>query len=275
MGLRIGTNVPAMVAHHHMVRSDRQMQRSMYQLASGTKFSAPGEDPANFAISEHLRGQVQGMRASRENADSAVSLVQIAEGGLNEQNNILIRMRELAIQAASDSISDVERDFVQREFGQLNEEIDRIAKSVRFGSNQLLAGSGREYSFQVGPNKGPENEVKFRMEADTTSDGLGVSGTQVNSKSSARSAISNIDTALTRMGSVRSSFGAMQSRMQSVVNHLADQEVNMESARSKIADTDIADAVSKLAMAEVKSKFQASVLAQANMQPERALRLLA
>jgi flagellin len=251
-----------------------QTEKALMQLASGNRFSAPGENPAGYAISEHLRGQVQGLKASRMNADNAISFIQVAEGGLNEQNNLLIRMRELAIQAASDTVSEVERGFLEEEFKGLNNEIDRIAKTTQYGSTQLLTGSGKSFEFQVGPYKGPDNVIKFALNSNTTSEALEVSQLSVAQQSDATDSIEQIDIALDKMGQARSSFGAIQGRLQHVVNHLSNQEFNIEEARSKIADTNVAEAVTQMTLGKIRSEIEIAVLAQANQTPALALKLL-
>lgn len=274
MGLRISTNLPALAASRQIRLSQNQTEKAMVQLASGDRFSAPGESPADFSISEHLKSQVSGLRASRANAENAKSFVQVAEGGLNEQNNILIRMRELAIQSASDTVTPVERGFINEEFQGLSREVDRISQTTKYGSTSLLNGSGKNYEFQVGPNKGPDNIVNFALDSDTTSNGLGISKLSVSESSDSRDSIESIDEALNRLGKARSTFGAIQGRLQSVVNHLSSQEYNVEEARSKIADTDISEAFTQMTLGKIKSEFQTAVLAQANQAPQAALKLL-
>jgi flagellin len=274
MGLRISTNTAAMAASHQLSKSSRAIEQAMAQLSSGSRFAAQGEDPASHSISESLKGQIQGVKASKMNADNAIGFIQIAEGGLNEQNNLLIRMRELAIQASSDTVSEVERGFVDKEFTELSSEVDRIAQTTQFGSTKLLNGSGKQYQFQVGAFKGPENQIKFSLKSNTTAEALGITGTSVSEQSSALDAISDIDEALKTMASVRSDFGAIQSRLQSASNVLSEHDFNLEAARSRIEDTDVADAVSKISIGRIKQNFQVAVIAQANQMPEAALKLL-
>jgi flagellin len=274
MGLRIGTNLAALAASRYIRTSQIQTEKALMQLASGNRFSAPGEDPAGYAISEHLRGQVKGLRASRMNADNAISFVQVAEGGLNEQNNLLIRMRELAIQAASDTVSDVERSFIEEEFQGLKNEVDRIAKTTQYGSTKLLTGTGKNFEFQVGPYRGPENTINFALNSNTTSEALEISALRVGDQDDSMETIEAIDLALDKMGHARSSFGAIQGRLQSVVNHLANQEYNIEEARSKIADTNVAEAVTQMTLGKIRGEVQAAVLAQANQTPQVALKLI-
>lgn len=274
MGLRIGTNIAAISVMKHIRQSQQDSNRALVQLASGSRFANPGEDPAGYTISEHLKGQSQGLKAAHMNAENAISFIQVAEGGLNEQNNIMIRMRELAIQAASDTVSSVEREFLDQEFQQLREEVDRIAKTTQYGSNKLLLGNGKSYDFQVGPYGGAENRVSYTLSSNTTSDSLGLDGLNVADEDDALSAIQDIDGALSMIGGARASFGAMQSRLDHASSHLASHQLSIEEARSKMSDVDVADAVTRMTTAQIKSQYQVAVLAQANHSAQSALTLL-
>lgn len=274
MGLRIGTNIAAMSVMRNMRLSQNDTNRAMAQLSSGNKFSTAGSDPAGFAISERLRGQAQGLRASKMNADNAISFIQVAEGGLNEQNNIIIRMRELAIQSASDTVSETERGFLNQEFQQLRSEIDRVAKTTQYGSAKLLMGSGKSFSFQVGAYDGPENQINYSLEANTTINALGISKTTIGSKDESLDSLETIDNAMAMISSSRASFGAMQSRLEHAINHLESHQYSIEEARSKMADTDVAEAISTMTAGQIALQFQVGVLTQANSSSQSALKLL-
>jgi flagellin len=258
----------------HIRKSQNDTNRAMVQLASGSRFASAGEHPASFSISEHLRGQAQGLRASRMNANNAISFIQVAEGGLNEQNNILIRMRELAIQAASDTVSETERGFLDQEFQQLLSEVDRVAKTTQYGSSQLLLGSGKSFDFQVGAYKGPENQMSYTLNSNTSTEALGLMNLAIVDGDDALDSLNQIDNALSTIGAARASFGAMQSRLDHAVNHLTSHEYAIEDARSKIADTDVAEAVSQMTMGQIRSQYQVAVLSQANLNAQSALKLL-
>lgn len=275
MGLRINTNLASLTAQRQLSLSQRQTEGNMKALASGNKFSNPAESAAEHSIGEQLRGQVAGVKAGRVNAENALSFVQIAEGGLNEQNNILIRLRELAVQAASDTFSDSERAMIQMEFEQLQQEISRIAETTRFGSNKLLAGEKREYEFQVGSYKGGENIVTYRAETDTRGTALGTDGLRVDDKSDARDSLETIDEALAKITTARASFGAIQSRLESTASHAGTMEEALEGARSKIADTDVAQATSAMYRNQALQQYQIAVLNEANRFPGNVLRLIA
>jgi flagellin len=275
MGLRINTNLASIAAQRQISLSQRQTEGNMKSLASGNKFDNPSESSAEYAIAEQLRGQIAGVKAGRVNAENAQSFVQIAEGGLNEQNNILIRMRELAVQAASDTFSETERELVNKEFEQLQQEVDRIAKTTQFGSTRLLAGDTKEYEFQVGAYGTSENIIKYKSDTDTQSSALNVDSLDVTSKSDARESIQTLDEALTKIAEARAGFGAIQSRLESTVNHAGVQAENLEAAHSRLADTNIAQSVSDMYRAQAMQQYQISVLNEANRFPGNVIRLIA
>lgn len=274
MGLRINTNLGSIAAQRQLTLSHRGVEKNMKQLASGDRFSDMTEGAGDFAIAEHLRGQVRGMRAAQMNAENATSFVQIAEGGLNEQSNILIRMRELAVQSASDTFSDTERGMMNMEFKQLGQELDRIAQTTQFGSHKVLAGESKSYEFQVGANKGEDNIIRYESDTNTTASELDISGLSVDDKGDARDAMGTIDEAITSVSKARANFGAVQSRLSSVVSYAGTQIENLEAAHSRIADTDFAHAVSEMTKMKALEQYQVAVLAQANQFPENVLRLL-
>lgn len=274
MPFRIGSNVASLTAQRYLDKAQRQSEKSLKALASGSRIANAGDDAAGFAISEILRGQISGTRQARFNATNATSLLQTAEGGLNEQNNILIRLRELAVYAASDTVGEEEREMLDKEYQQLTQEFDRISQTTNFGNKSLLTGSGEEFQFHVGANNGESNIVKFKLDADTGSSEMGISGLNIEDKSNAREALEDLDGALLKIASVRSTFGAIQSRFQYVVDTLSSQGENLERARSAIVDVDVAEEVSKLTRANILQDIGTSVLAQANADGGRAIKLL-
>jgi flagellin len=275
MGLRIATNIASLSAQRQMASTERESLKAISQLSSGSKFSGGHTDAADFAISEHLRGQIKGLEAAKMNAEQASSFLQVAEGGLNEQNNILTRLRELAIQSSSDTFSDTEREFLQKEYGELVEEFDRIAKSTSYGSQKLLAGDDvKDFQFQVGAYKGDENVIRFRLDANTTASGVGIESSGVSSQSDALDSLETLDTAINKIAGTRTSFAATGTRLEYARDAIETENVDLEQARSRIADTDVADAVTKLTSAQIRQSFQASVLAQANQTAAGVLKLL-
>jgi len=263
-----------MQAARHLGKAQAQLDYSLGALASGSRVVRAGDDAAGFAISESLRGKIGVTKQAKFNAESAIGLIQTAEGGLNEQNNILIRMRELAVYDASDTVGDDERRYLDNEFQQLQQEFDRIARATRYGNKQLLSGSGEEFEFQVGAYKGPESVIKFSLDANTTGDAVGISGLSVVDQDEALDTLEDLDTAIGQVAGARAGFGAMQSRLQYAVNALGIQAENLEQARSQIADVDIAEEVSKLTQAQITQQAAIGVVAQANQSAYRAIRLL-
>lgn len=274
MSIRVGSNIASLSAQRYLSKNQRQIEDSFKALSSGSRLSTPQNDAAGFAISELLRAQVAGTKQSKTNVQTAVAMVQTAEGALNEQNNILVRMRELAVNAASDTIGDTEREFLDEEFQMLVSEFDRIAKVTRFGTKELLTGSGEEFDFQVGPYKGSENQISFKLDADTSGSNVGIDGLSVDDQGSARDALEDIDEAVTQVAGVRAQFGAIQSRFSYAIDNLDVQHQNLEAARSLIADVDVAEETSKLARAQILNEAGISVLASANQSPLKALKLI-
>lgn len=274
MGLRIQTNLPSISAQRVLEVQQRRLQHSSQALASGSRIVNASDDAAGLSISEFMRGQIRGTAMARNNAFNAVSSIQVAEGGLNEVSNILIRLRELGIQAASDNVGERERGFLDQEAQQLIMEADRIAKTTQFGDKKLLDGSSQELSYHVGAFAGEENKIEYNLSADATSSALGIDGIDVSDKGSATASLDVVDEALGVLGGLRANFGAIQSRLQSTVSNLDVQYENISAARSRIADVDVAKETSELASAQVLQQAAVGVLAQANQFPGMALRLI-
>lgn len=274
MSLRIGTNVTSLAVSRFLQSSQDESDRALLALSSGSRIVKPGDDAAGFAISENLRGQINGLKQARSNAEMATSFIQVAEGGLNEQNNILIRLRELAVQSASDTVSDQEREFLNEEFSQLISEYDRIAKTTSFGSKKLLAGDVQNFEFQIGPNNSEDNVIRYTLDADTTADRSGIYDLEITSQNRSRKALDPIDAALYSIAGVRANFGAIQSRLNVARDNLDVQTENTTSARSRIVDADVAEEASRLARATVMQNIGISVLAQANQTPKAVERLI-
>jgi flagellin len=263
------------MAQRFLGLTQRSTERAMRDLASGSRFSNPGADPAGAAIADQLQSQVRSQKAALGNADNATSFVQVAEGALNEQNNILIRLRELAIQSASDTVSDKERGYLNEEYSQLTQEVDRIAKSTTFGSTNLLQGTSKNYEFQVGTNGDAASVIRYNSDTDTTASALGVDGGSIESKGDARSNLKDIDQALGMIAGARAKYGAIQSRLDSAGNNLQVGIENITAAHSRMADTDVAEAVSEVRRGQILMQYQASVLAQSNSGNEALLHLVA
>jgi len=274
MGLRISTNVASINAQRQLSKQQVRAEHALQAMGSGNRIVQAADDAAGLAISENIRGQTRGLKVARMNAYNAISLVQVSEGGLNEISNILIRLRELGVQAASDNIGDVERNFLNQEALQLTAEADRIARTTRFGDKILLDGSGEELEYHVGPFAGQENVISYNMKADATGSTLGYDSIQVDTKDSAREALEKVDEALVHIGAMRADFGAVQSRLNTTVSNLDIQYENLSAAKSRISDADVAFESAELASASVLQNASIGVLAQANAFPQSALKLM-
>lgn len=276
MGLRINTNIAAMAASRALSHTSEDLKTNYTRLSSGNRITSAGDDAAGLSISESLRAQVRSMKQAERNANDGISFVQVAEGGMGEIGNILIRLRELSIQAASDTVGDKERGFINQEFQSLLQEVDRIANVTSFGGTELLNGqSGHDLEFQVGIRNNEADRITFKTtENDLRSDAIGVSGISAESIDAARNAIDNIDAGMAKVSEARARMGAMQNKMHSTVNNLLIAKENLEQARSRIADADIAEETSALTKNNILQQAGIAVLAQANQAPTAALKLV-
>lgn len=276
MGLRVNTNVAALNAQRQLMGTKLRLDKSFEKLASGYRINRAGDDAAGLAISENLKAQVRGLKQAARNAQDGISLVQVAEGGLSEVSNILIRLRELAVQAASDTIGPVERQFLNVEYDQLVSEVDRIADGTEFNGNSLLNGQGSILDFQVGTRNDPSiDRISFDgSKADSNAAALGVNLTSVADKASAQNSLSAIDNAIVAVSAMRADFGAIQNRLQSTINNIAVSTENLSAANSRIRDVDVAEESAELMRNNVLLQAGTSVLAQANQSTAAALSLL-
>jgi len=274
MGLRIATNTASIAVQRTLTKQQKRAEHSAQALASGSRIVNASDDAAGLAISENGRGQMRGITQARNNASNAISFAQVGEGSLSEVTNILVRLRELGVQAASDTISDAERGFLDNEAQQLVQETDRIARTTAFGNTKLLDGSGEKLEFHIGPNAGEDNIIAFDFDADATSDALGISGIRVGDKGDARDTLSAVDAAMQKVGGLRANFGAMQTRLESTVSNLDISYENLAASNSRIRDTDVAKETAEMASANILQNTAVSVLAQANQLPNVALKLV-
>lgn len=276
MGLRIATNIASQSVQKNLKEVSSKGDAQLEKLSSGKRITKASDDAAGLAIATNLEAQTKGLRQASRNANDGISLVQTAEGGLNETSNILVRLRELTIQAASDTVGETERGFLDKEYQQLTKEIDRISESTTFNGAQLLNGKGKgSMDFQVGAFAGEQNKITFDSgESDASSANIGVAGSNIANKDDALSSISSIDEAITKVSGQRANLGSIQSRLQSTVKNLEVQTINQDSARSVIQDVDVAEASAALASNQVVKNAAVSTLAQANQIPNSALRLI-
>lgn len=274
MSLRINTNVTSLAVQNAMRTNNRSTERSMKNLATGSRIAERSSDVAGGAIADQMNSDIKGMESAKRNAESAVSFANVAEGALNEQTNILMRMRELSVQAASDNYSSKERTMMNGEYVELKSELDRIAKTTRFGSQKILDGSVQELDFQVGTTSGQESRISYKSNSNTTGSELGIDGLGVESKDDARDSMDAVDKAMSTIGNTRAKFGALQSRLDSAQNNLATQVENISAARSQIADADLAKETTDVRRGQIIQQYQTAMLQEANNQTGLALKLI-
>jgi len=276
MGLRIATNIASEHVQKNLSKVSRSAEDSLDKLSAGKRITKASDDAAGLAIAKNLEAQTRGVRQAKQNASNAISVVQVAEGGLGEISNIMVRLRELTIQSASDTVGDQERDYLNREYQQLLTEQDRIAQSTTFSGINLLNGEGpAEMDFQVGTKGDELNRITYdASQSNATSDELGVSGTSVETKDDARSAIENLDEGINKVNGYRATLGSVQSRLQASISNLETTAASQEAARSTIEDVDVAVESSKMASANVVKAAGIASLAQANGLTTSALRLI-
>jgi len=276
MGFRISTNIASVNGQRNLANSQMNIQDSYAKLSSGSRINKSADDAAGLAISEQLKAGIRSARQANRNANDGISMVQTAEGGLNEISNIITRLRELGVQAASDTVGDVERGMINTEVTQVKEEMQRIAMTTKWGTTNLLDGSSPTFDFQVGiHNNEAEDRISFKAgENSATIDALGLSGVDYSTKEGAQNALAQLDEAHTRVNTTRATFGALQNRLNSTVANLSIQEENMSASNSRIRDTDIASATAELTKNNVLLQAGTAALAQANQTPSIALKLL-
>jgi len=276
MGLRIATNVQSLSSQRYLSGNMQQQNNALEKLSSGSRINRAGDDAAGLAISEKLKADIRSMRQATRNANDGISLVQVAEGGMNEIGNILIRLRELSIQGASDTIGDTERGFINKEVQQLKAEVDRIANGTEFNGTKLLNGTSPDLEVQVGTKNDPfQDRLKFdSKEQVATLDALGVGSVATDTKSNSQENLTKIDFAINKINENRSGLGALQNRMQSTINNLNIYRENLEAANSRIRDTDMAEETSQMTKYNILTQANIAMLGQANQTPMSALKLI-
>ena len=280
MVMSLVTNVGSLNAQRNLAKSGGALQRNLAQLSSGLRINRAGDDAAGLAISENLKSQIRSLGQAQRNANDGISLLQTAEGAMNEVSGIMTRMRELAVQTSSDTLSDTERGFAQQEFAALISEIDRIANVTEFNGTSLIDGSATALEFQVGIHDTANDRISVSI-ADMTSATLGtgagavaLSTAAVDTKANAQSALDIIDDAIEDVSSGRADVGAVENRLQVTVSNLGSARENLSAANSRIRDADIAEATAALTRNTILQQAGASVLAQANQTPQLALSLI-
>ncbi len=304
MGLRIRTNTASLNAQRRLSKSVQNVEDSAAKLSSGKRINKAADDAAGLAISSNLNADVRSLNQAKRNAQDGVSLVQTAEGGLEETTNMLTRLRELAVQGASDTIGETERGFLDKEFLALKDEIDRIATATEYNGTRLIVGDtslndeianapgtfplevqvGKDY-FADTDNVSQANQLNIikidlgKLNAFTSGDGSldigrAEEGTRVNSKQAAQQSINVLDQAIVKVSDYRSYLGAIQNRFNSTIDNLSVTTENLNAANSRIVDTDFAEETAKYTSANILKSAGTSVLAQANQLPQTAQTLL-
>lgn len=306
MGFRIATNVPSISSQRYLKQTTQRLQDAQERLSSGFRINKAADDAAGLAISEKQGSEIRALAQAKRNANDGISLIQTAEGGLNEITNILARLKELSVQAASDSISDLERGFLQKEFGALKDEVDRIATSAEFNGNLLLIGQSPlppappfrgnipPLEIQVGPSyhqvidgpeiRNPTNIIRIDLQnMNALTEGPGSldigsatnpEGTRIDTKHAAQLSIERINNALDLVNGYRADLGATENRLGHSINNLSIRIENLSAAKSRIKDADFADQSAALTSATILQQAGVSMLAQANQAPQLALKLI-
>ncbi|MDU4891631.1 MAG: flagellin [Clostridium sp.] len=268
--MRVNTNMNALVAHNAMSKNTALAGSSMEKLSSGLRITKAGDDAAGLAISEKMRSQIRGLDQANRNVQDGISLIQTAEGGMEEITNILQRMRELSVQGSNDTYEPTERTKIQEEMTQLSAEITRISNTTEFNGKKLLDAAGT-VKLQVGANSGQQIDVALTA---LSAGALGVSGLAVTNTTAANSAIVSIDAALGAVNTARATMGAQQNRLEYTQNNLTTSSENLTAAESRIRDVDVAKEMVNLSKLNILQQASQAMISQANQQPQGVLQLL-
>ncbi|MBP7844998.1 MAG: flagellin FliC [Proteobacteria bacterium] len=276
MGIRINTNIMSVNAQRNLSGSRMSMEKAAEKMSSGSRINRSADDAAGLAISDTLNGHIRSFQQAGRNAQDAISLIQVAEGGMNEVSSMLSRMRELSVQSASDTIGDTERKYLDNEIQQLKNEIDRLAKGTEFNGRFLLNGTGENMDFQIGIHNEPSLDRISYNPGDTnvTLGKLGLSGVGVADKSNAQVSLDVIDESVKVLNGNRAKLGALQNRLTTTVASTDVATENFTAAKSRIKDADIATETAEFARTNIMLQSGISVLAQANQVKGMALKLL-
>ncbi len=276
MGLRIQTNQLAVSANRNLGEVQRQLQKTIQRMSSGTRIVEASDDPAGLALSDSLNATIRSLGSAIRNAQDGISLIQVFEGGTNELNNMMVRIRELAMQAASDTVGERERAMLQNEAGQLVQEVDRIARTTKYSGRNLLSGDDIKIAIQVGvQNDDNVDRIVFDPgDTSLTSEALKISDIDISDKINAQEALEKLDEALTRVNEIRARVGAVQNRLNTTIVAQSIFQENLMAAKSRIKDADMAQEAANLAKESILRKAGVAVLTQANETPALALQLL-
>ena len=271
--MRINTNMNAMIATNQMAKNTALSGKSMEKLSTGLRITKAGDDAAGLAVSEKMRAQIRGMEQAGRNVQDGISLVQTAEGALEEAGNIAQRMRELGVQAGNDTLEATDREKVKNELTQLQEEMSKIAEETKFNGNQLLAKANNSFTIQAGANK--ETRKIDMVDLAEAAKSLSITASiNVGNNASAQAYVEKIDTALASINDGRAKLGAMQNRLEYTSNNLTTSVENLSAAESRIRDVDVAKEMVKLSKLNILNQASQAMVAQAKQQPESVTQLL-
>jgi flagellin len=272
--MRIVNNISAMNTHRVLQGTDDAMGKNLEKLSSGLRINRAADDAAGLAISEKMRNQISGTKQAVRNAQDGISMIQTAEGALNETHAILNRMRDLSVQAKNGTLQDDDRDKLNKEFVALQAEIDRIANTTEFNTKKLLDGSQTAgITFHVGANTGQPHEITIALNS-TATDALGVKNSTIATATDAEAAIDAIDVAISDISTTRGSLGAVQNRLEHTINNLGVISENLSASESRIRDVDMAEEMTQFSKNQILTESATAMLAQANAKPQSVLKLL-
>lgn len=273
MGLRVNNNVASINAQRNLQNTTDRLSHSLERLSSGLRITRAADDPAGLSISEKFRSQIRSLSQAQKNANDGVSLLQTAEGALNEASGILIRLRELSIQAANGTLGTSERSALNQEFQALLTEINRIANGTEFNGTKVLNNSSLSVTFQVGVNNTANDRITVTG-VNATTTGIAVNGTKITTVTNARTALAKLDSAVKTLASLRARFGTAQNRLESAIRSIAVSIENNTASESRIRDVDVAAETAELTRNQVLQQAGIAVLTQANASTQAVLSLL-
>ncbi|QAT50704.1 flagellin [Caproiciproducens sp. NJN-50] len=272
--MRINHNIAALNASNRLKANDNSISKNLQKLSSGYRINSAADDAAGLAVSEKMRAQINGLNQAEDNAQNGISLIQTAEGGLNETESILQRMNTLAVESANGTYQDTDdRPNLQKEVTALIAEVNRIASSTNFNGTTLLDGTATNLVFQIGSDNTASQQVSLSI-ATMTATGLTIDGVDISTLTGAQTAIDAIKSAIKAVSGARADLGAMQNRLEHTTNNLSTMSENLTSAESTIRDVDMSSEMVDLTKNQILEQAATSMLAQANAQPQNVLSLL-
>jgi len=275
MALRIGTNIESVFAQKHLARTQRALRQNLARLSSGVRITRAADDPAGLAISEKMRARIASLKVAKRNTQDGISMVQTAEGAMTETQSLLERMRELAVEAASEVLQATERGYLQLELMKLQEEMDRISLVTDFNGLGLLDGSVASVGVQVGPDGDGNSRINVQLfVTDSTTLGVGAGLVDFSDAANAGLSLDQVDLAIDSLNSMRASLGANQNRLTSAMRNLENYTENLVEAESRIRDVDFAAEMASMTRNQILQQAGIAILSQANSDPRAVLSLL-